>query len=44
VKNGVLVKRVEAFGKEAIVFDTNTNEIINKYETDFEIINVGIQY
>jgi hypothetical protein len=39
VKNGVVLKRVEALGKEAIVFNGMGNEIINKFKTEFNILN-----
>lgn len=40
VKDRVLVKRVEACGREAIVFHGSSDKISKRYTTDFEIINV----
>uniref|UniRef100_A0A914H9E7 Anaphase-promoting complex subunit 1 n=1 Tax=Globodera rostochiensis TaxID=31243 RepID=A0A914H9E7_GLORO len=39
VKNGVLVKRVEAFGREAVVFHGCSNQTVHRYSTDFDLIN-----
>ncbi|CAK5058766.1 unnamed protein product [Meloidogyne enterolobii] len=40
VKNGGLIKRVEALGREAAVFNGTGNEIENRYKTEFDILNV----
>lgn len=39
VKNGGLIKRVEALGREAAVFNGAGNEIENRYKTEFDILN-----
>nr|CAD2207326.1 unnamed protein product [Meloidogyne enterolobii] len=39
VKNGGLIKRVEALGREAAVFIGAGNEIENRYKTEFDILN-----
>lgn len=39
VKNNILNKRVEALGKEAIVYNGYSNVVANKYTTEFDIIN-----
>ena len=39
IKDGILIKRVEAMGKEAIVFSGNSNEITSRYKTEFDIKN-----
>nr|CAD2173378.1 unnamed protein product [Meloidogyne enterolobii] len=39
VKNGGLIKRVEALGREAAVFNGAGNEIENRYKTEFNILN-----
>uniref|UniRef100_A0A1I8B937 Anaphase-promoting complex subunit 1 n=1 Tax=Meloidogyne hapla TaxID=6305 RepID=A0A1I8B937_MELHA len=39
LKNGVLIKRVEALGREAMVFNGTGSEIANRYKTEFDILN-----
>jgi len=40
VKDGILVKRIEAAGKQAILFNGYNNDIAKIYNTEFVIINV----
>ncbi|KAL3090662.1 hypothetical protein niasHT_023507 [Heterodera trifolii] len=39
VINGIVAKRVEAIGREAVVFNGCSNRIVKRYAVDFDLIN-----